>query len=70
MPPTPSGRTLVRLDRGRVVVRLHLDHDGQAIAYVYDACVLLAGGGEKMRTFGGEGAYELLRVLVAAVLAP
>ena len=65
----PGGRTLERLDRARVVVRLHLEGHGQPVADVHDAGVL-AGTHEHVRPFGGELPQELARVLVGAVLRP
>ena len=62
--------TLVRLDRGRVVVRLDLEDDGEPAADVDDARVLLAGLHAHGLAGGGEAAQEGLGVLVAAVLAP
>src|SRR5208282_5623086 len=38
--PDPSRRTLIRLDEGRVVMALDLEHDGIAIADVDDTGVL------------------------------
>ena len=61
---------LVRLDGGRVVVRLDLEDDGEPAADVDDARVLLARLHAHGLAGGGEAAQERLRVLVAAVLAP
>ena len=62
-------RALVGLDRARVVVALHLEGDGPAVADADDAGVL-AGALEHVLPGGREEAQRLLRVLVAAVLAP
>ena len=48
-----GGRALVGLDEGRVVVALHLEDDGIAVADV-DHAGVLAGPLDHLRAFGGE----------------
>jgi hypothetical protein len=65
-----AGRgALERLDRGRVVVRLRLERDGEAAAEVDDARVL-ARPLQHARAARGQPAQERRGVLVAAVLRP
>ena len=61
---------LVGLDRGGVVVGLHLEDGAPAVAEVDRAGVLGAGLGEHARAGGGEVAEQRAGVLVAAVLGP
>ena len=69
-----GGRTLVRLDVGRVVVRLDLEGDRPAVADVDHAGVLAHADEQHARRVGrgllGELAQVHLRGLVRAVLAP
>ena len=53
MPPTPGGRALVGLDEAGVVVRLHLEDGGVAVADVDDARVL-ARALDDARPLGGQ----------------
>ena len=62
-------RALVGLDERRVVVRLHLERDGEAVADVDDAGVL-AGPLDDARARRREGLQVDARGLVRAVLAP
>ena len=70
----PGGRTLVRLDVRRVVVRLDLERDGPAVADVDDAGVLTDTREHRFSHLVGGGLAEVaqmhLRRLVGAVLAP
>ena len=68
-PADPGRRPLERLDRGRVVVRLALERDGEAVAEVEDARVL-AGALEDALARRGQPLQERGRMLVAAVLRP
>ena len=66
-----AGRgAFVRLDGRRVVVRLDLHHDADAVADVDRAGVLAAHAREDARAAVGEQPQERLAVLIAAVLAP
>ena len=65
-----GGRALKRLDRARMIVRLDLERDGDAVADVNDAGVLLAGADEYFRRLGGERFKQRARVFVTAMLAP
>ena len=69
-----GGRTLVRLDVGRVVVRFDLEGDGPAVADVDHAGVLADAGQHRSAHLLGGGLAEVaqvhLRRLVGAVLAP
>ena len=68
--PADSGRgALEGLDGGRVVVRLHLERDGDAFAEVEDAGVL-TGALQDAVAARGQPLQERCRVLVAAVLGP
>ncbi len=76
-PAHPGRRALKRLDCARVVVRLDLEGDRPAVAYVDDARVLLAGldehapePGPDMLLLGGKPLQQGPRVLVGAVLRP
>ena len=62
--------SLIRLDCGGVIVRLDLHDDGEAVADVDRARVLLSGGDQHSRTGVGQHPEEGLGVLVRAVLAP
>ena len=68
-PADARGGALERLDRARVVVRLHLERHREPVAHVHDARVL-ARAHEDVRPLGGQHPQELLRVLVGAVLRP
>ena len=70
-PADPRGRALVGLDVGRVVVRLDLERDREALAHVDDAGVL-AHPDEHPLALGdvAELAQVHLGALVGAVLAP
>ena len=48
-----GGRPLVRLDRRRMIVRLDLEHNGEAVADV-DRARVLARPLQNIRTFGGQ----------------
>ena len=48
-----GGRPLVRLDRRRMIVRLDLEHNGEAVADV-DRAGVLARPLQNIRTFGGQ----------------
>ena len=63
------GRSLVGLDRARVVVRLHLEDDRQAVADVDDARVL-ARSDEHALAGGRQAPEQRTRVLVGAMLGP
>src|SRR5205807_3312048 len=69
-----GGRTLVRLDVGRVVVRLDFEGDGPAVADVDDAGVLADAGQHARPHLVGGGLAEVPQVhlgrLVGAVFAP
>src|SRR5262249_21295129 len=69
-----GGRALVGLDVGRVVVRLHLEGDGPAVADVDHAGVLADAGQHAGAHLVGGGLTEVAQVhlgrLVRAVLAP
>ena len=68
--PADAGRrTLVRLDRRRVVVALDADRDRQAVAHV-DHTGALARPHEHPGRLGGEPAEVALGRLVGAVLRP
>ena len=58
------------VDRARMVVRLDLERDGDAVADVNDAGVFLARADEDFRRLGGESLKQGLGVFVAAMLAP
>ena len=60
---------LIRLDGGRMVVRLDLEGDGESVADRDDAGVF-AGALQHVRRLGREGLEQRPRVLVGAVLAP
>ena len=62
-------RSLERLDRARVVVRLDLERDRVPAADV-DRAGVLARAHQHARPLGGQPAEELARVLVGAVLGP
>ena len=70
IPPDSRRGTLIRLDRGRVIVRLDLHNDGKAVADFHCARVLLAGGDQHARAGIGQHSEKGLGVLVRAVLAP
>ena len=56
--PADAGRgALERLDRGRVVVRLDLERDGEAVADV-DHAGVLAGALQHALALGGQPAQE------------
>src|SRR4029078_1608723 len=63
------GRTLVGLDRRRMVVRLDLERHSHAVTDRDDAGVL-AGALQHVWRLGGQRAEQGTRVLVRAVLAP
>src|SRR5579859_2672099 len=65
-----GGRALKRLDRARMVVRLDLEGDGQAIADVNDAGVFLTRADKDFLRPGREGFKQRARVFIAAMLAP
>ncbi len=65
----PGGRTLVRLHRRRVVVRLDLEDDRQPLADV-DRPGILPGADQDPLAAGRQEAEQWARVLVGAVLAP
>src|ERR1035437_8486628 len=62
-------RTLVRLDRAGVVVRLYLEHRGATVADV-DGAGVPTGALEHALAGGGEAFQQWLAGLVAAVLTP
>jgi hypothetical protein len=64
-----GGRTLVRLDRGRVVVRLDLEGHCPAVADPHDAGVLTRAG-DHVVAAGRQRPQEGPAALVGAVLAP
>ena len=70
MPPTPVAARLEGFHGAGVVVALDLHDDGEAVADVHGAGVLLAGADQDLGTLAGKAAEERARVLVAAVLAP
>ncbi len=53
-----------------MIVRLDLEGDGEAVADVNDAGVLLARADEDFRRLGRERLQQRTRVFVAAMLAP
>ena len=57
-------------DSRGVIVGLHLEHDGKAVADVDGACVLFARGQEDPGSGGREVLEEGAGVLVGAVLTP
>ncbi len=65
----PGGRSLVGLDRGRVVVALDLEGEREAVADV-DHAGVLAGALQDARAIGRQPAELGPGVLVAAVLRP
>ena len=69
-----GGRSLIRLDVARVVVRLHLEGDGPAVADVHDAGVLAHAHEQalahRLRGLLAELAQVDLRGFVRAVLGP
>ncbi len=68
-PADPGRGALERLDRGRVVVRLDLEGDGEAVAHV-DHAGVLAGALQHALALGGQPPQERSGMLVAAVLGP
>ena len=68
-PAHARGRALIGLDERRVVVGLHLEDDGEAVADVHGSGIL-AGALQDARARRGELLQERLRGLVRAVLAP
>ena len=68
-PADPGRGALERLDRGRVVVRLDLEGDRDAVAEVEHARVL-AGALEDALACRGQPLQQRRRMLVAAVLRP
>ncbi len=68
-PADPGGRPLERLDRARMVVRLDLEGDGEAVSDI-DRAGVLARADEDVPALGRQAAQELLGVLVGAVLGP
>ena len=65
-----GGRSLVGLQRTRVVVALNLERATEAIADVHDAGILLPCLDQQMRAILGQGLEPLDGVLVAAMLGP
>jgi len=63
-------RPLKRFDRARVIVRLNLEGDGDAVANIDDAGVFFSGSDEDLRRFGRKCLKQRPAVLVGAVLAP
>ena len=68
-PPHAGGGALVGLDRRRMVMRLDLERDGEAVADGDDPGVL-PGALQDPGGLGREGLQDGARVLVGAVLAP
>ena len=68
-PADAGGRTLERLDRARVVVRLDLERDRDAVAEV-DHAGVLAGPLQHALALRRQALQKQRRVLVAAVLRP
>ena len=68
-PAHARGRALIRLDRGGVVVALHLERAQEPVTQIHRAGVLAGSDGDA-RTRRRQRAQELLRMLVGAVLAP
>src|SRR5437879_3626573 len=64
-----GGRALEGLDERRMIVALHLEDHGPAVADV-DGPRVLAGALEDTRALGGQPGEEDARVLVGAVLRP
>ena len=64
-----GGGALERLDRARVVVRLDLERDGQAVAHV-DGARVLPRAHDDVLALRRQRPEQLLGVLVGAVLAP
>ena len=65
----PGGRALIGLDVARMVVALHLEHDGLAVADV-DHAGILAGSLDHPRRRGGQTTQMQPRRFVRAVLVP
>src|SRR5450432_665690 len=65
-----GGRALKRLHCARMIVRLDLERDGDAVADVNDAGVFLARADEDLRRLGGKSLKQRARVFVTAMLAP
>src|ERR1019366_7745224 len=63
----PGRRALKRLNRARVIVRLDLERNGQAVADVDDTGVLLAGADQDFWRLRREGLEQRAGVLVGAV---
>ena len=57
-----GGRPLIRLDEARVIVRLHFERHGPAVADVHDSGVLAHADEQVLAHLGRELAAELLEV--------
>ena len=69
-PADAGGRSLVGFNRGRVVMRLNLEHHRQAVTDIHRPGVLLARFGQKVFSLPRERLEKGNGVLVRAVLGP